>query len=105
MTESLVVVATFRPKPDSVADLTAAVQEYVPIAQQDDGNLHYALHEAGEGVLVLIEQWRDQAAFEQHGANEGFTAFSARVQPLMDGPIEARVLRPVPLGDDAKGAL
>ncbi|WIB62951.1 putative quinol monooxygenase [Curtobacterium sp. MCBD17_040] len=105
MTDPIVVVATFRPKPESVADLTAAVQEYVPVAQQDEGNLRYALHEAGEGVLVLIEQWSGQQALEQHGAAPEFTAFTQRVQPLLASPLEVRVLRPVPLGDDAKGAL
>jgi quinol monooxygenase YgiN len=105
MSESLVVIATFRPKPDSADDLLAVVRDYVPAAQQDDGNLQYALHEAGEGVLVLIEHWSDQQTFEGHGATPGFTAFSEALQPFLAGPLEVRVLRPVPIGDPAKGAL
>lgn len=105
MTEPIVVVATLRPKPDSAAELERLVADYVPTGQQDDGNLRYALHEAGEGVLVVIEQWASQAALEAHGANPAFTTFSTAARDLLASPLEVRVLRPKPLGDAAKGAL
>jgi quinol monooxygenase YgiN len=105
MTDPIVVVATLRPKPDSAAELERLVTGYVPTGQRDDGNLRYALHEAGEGVLVVIEQWASQAALEAHGANAAFTAFSTAAAELLASPLEVRVLRPKPIGDAAKGAL
>jgi quinol monooxygenase YgiN len=105
MTEPIVVVATLRPKSDSSAELERLVADYVPTGQQDDGNLRYALHEAGDGVLVVIEQWASQAALEAHGANPAFTAFSTAASELLASPLEVRVLRPKPLGEAAKGAL
>ncbi|KQO63137.1 putative quinol monooxygenase [Curtobacterium sp. Leaf261] len=105
MTELIVVVATLRPKQGSAEALSALVEQYVPVGQQDEGNLRYALHEAGEGILVMLEQWRDQQALEAHGANPAFTEFSTAAKDLLDGPLEVKVLRPRPLGDTAKGAL
>jgi quinol monooxygenase YgiN len=105
MTESIVVVATLRPKQGSAEALSALLEQYVPVGQQDDGNLRYALHEAGEDVVVILEQWRDQQALEAHGANPAFTEFAESAKELLDGPMEVKVLRPKPLGDAAKGAL
>ncbi|MFZ7088415.1 putative quinol monooxygenase [Curtobacterium sp. RRHDQ10] len=105
MTDPIVVVATLRPEPESAQELERLVEEYVPHGQEDEGNLRYALHEAGQGVLVIIEQWASQDALEAHGANPAFTAFSTAAAELLASPIEVRVLRPRPVGDGAKGAL
>lgn len=105
MTDPIVVIATLRPKPDSAAALLQLVEEYVPTGQQDEGNLRYALHEAGDGVLVVVEQWSSQDTLEAHGANPAFTEFSTAAKDLLASPLEVRVLRPRPLGDEHKGAL
>ena len=53
--------------------------ELVPASADEPGNVHYLAHRDPEDprVFLVYEQYRDQAAFEEHGATEHFQRLAA----------------------------
>ena len=50
----------------------ALVRELVEASRQEPGNVHYIAHRDPEDprVFLMYEQYRDQAAFEEHGQTD-----------------------------------
>ncbi|MDR3202541.1 MAG: antibiotic biosynthesis monooxygenase, partial [Bifidobacteriaceae bacterium] len=92
---SVVVVATFRPKPgqhDAVHALLAAAQTDV---FSEDGCELYALHE-GADRFVLVEKWATPQALAAHGEAEALTRLAAAAAPLVDPAVDLVELSPIP---------
>jgi quinol monooxygenase YgiN len=63
------------------------VRELTAASNAEPGNVHYIPHRDPEDprVFVLYEQYRDKAAFEEHGQTEHFKALAAgQLFPLME---------------------
>ena len=56
---------------DRVAEL---IPQLVEASRQEPGNVHYIAHRDPEDarVFLMYEQYRDKAAFEEHGQTEHF---------------------------------
>jgi quinol monooxygenase YgiN len=102
---SIVVVATLTPKPDAVDAVREALLAAVPKVHAEPGCERYALHEARDGSLVMIEQWAGPEALAAHGKGEPFTELSQQLEGKLAGAPQLQVLTAVPTGDQAKGAL
>ena len=69
---------------DRAADLIRRLGE---ASRQEPGVIHYIPHRDPENprVFVLYEQYRDKAAFEEHGQTEHFKNLAAgQLFPLME---------------------
>jgi quinol monooxygenase YgiN len=56
-------------------------------SQQEPGNIHYIPHRDPENpkVFMIYEQYRDKAAFEQHGQTDHFKSIALEeLFPLME---------------------
>ncbi len=55
------------------------VNELVKASRAEPGNVHYISHRDPENpcVFMLYEQYRDKAAFEEHGQTEHFKTLGA----------------------------
>jgi quinol monooxygenase YgiN len=55
------------------------IRELAPASAAEPGNVHYIPHRDPEDprVFVIYEQYRDQAAFEEHGQTEHFQRLAA----------------------------
>jgi quinol monooxygenase YgiN len=102
---SVVVVATITPQPEHAQAVRDAVLAAVPQVHTEEGCERYALHEARDGSLVMIEQWAGPEALAAHGKGEPFTELSQQLEGKLAGAPQLRVLTAVPTGDQAKGAL
>lgn len=60
------MVVTLTPHPEHYADVVGLLVEVIPAIQQDPGCLVYALHEAVDHTVVLVESWRDREAWLAH---------------------------------------
>jgi quinol monooxygenase YgiN len=63
------------------------VRELTAASAAEPGNVHYIPHRDPENprVFVLYEQYRDKAAFEEHGQTEHFKTLAAgQLFPLME---------------------
>jgi quinol monooxygenase YgiN len=102
---SVVVVATITPQPEHAQAVRDAVLAAVPQVHAEEGCERYALHEARDGSLVMIEQWAGPEALAAHGEGEPFTELSEQLEGKLAGAPQLQVLTAVPTGDQAKGAL
>ena len=85
-----VVVATITPQPEHAQAVREAVLAAVPQVHAEEGCERYALHEARDGSLVMIEQWAGPEALAAHGEGEPFTELSRRLEgKLAAGPLQA----------------
>jgi quinol monooxygenase YgiN len=55
------------------------LRELVPASAAEPGNVHYLAHRDPENprVFLMYEQYRDQAAFDEHGQTEHFQRLAA----------------------------
>jgi len=100
-----VVVATITPQAEHAEAVREAVLTAVPQVHAEEGCERYALHEARDGSLVMIEQWASPEALAAHGKGGPFTELSRQLDGKLAGAPELQVLQPVPTGDDGKGTL
>jgi quinol monooxygenase YgiN len=100
----VVVVATFKAKPESVETVRAACQRAVESVHSEPGCELYALHES-DGTFVFVEQWADADALKTHSTAPGVTTMFGEIGELLDGAPDIKMLQPVVAGDPAKGQL
>ncbi|MGY1711464.1 putative quinol monooxygenase [Geodermatophilus sp. SYSU D00758] len=101
----IVVVATISPQAEHAAEVREAVLAAVPQVHQEPGCARYALHEAQDGRLVMVEQWESPQALAAHGKGEALTELGRRLEGKLTAAPEVVVLTAVPAGDPGKGAL
>lgn len=99
-----VVIATITPKPDQIDAVEAALKELIPSVHEEDGCELYALHRSRDR-FVFVEKWRDMDALGVHGSGPNVKALNAKLEGLTAAATEVQVLRALPAGDGAKGAV
>src|SRR3954471_11671310 len=69
-----VLIARMTCREGEEARAEALVRELVQATRQEPGNVHYIAHRDPEDprVFLMYEQYRDKAAFEEHGSTEHF---------------------------------
>ena len=101
---SIVIVASFSPKPGRRDALRAAFLAAVPKVHAEPGCERYTVQEDEEG-FVFVERWASEEALAAHEKAEAFTTMMAAVGDDLAGPPGVRILSPRPAGDPAKGEL
>jgi quinol monooxygenase YgiN len=100
----VVVVATFKAKPESVDAVRDACTQAVEAVHEEPGCELYALHE-NDGTFVFVEQWADAGALKAHSTAPGVTTMFGAIGEHLDGAPDIKMLQPVVAGDPAKGQL
>jgi quinol monooxygenase YgiN len=92
----LSVFGRFHARPGQAEALAAALREVVPPSRAEPGCVFIeAYRSVQDGELFHIHsRWVDEAAFELHARLAHTMAFLARVQPLIDHPLEISRARP-----------
>jgi quinol monooxygenase YgiN len=81
-----VVVVTLTPRPDHYPDVVDLLCEVIPQIQEDPGCLLYALHEACDKTVVLIESWRDREAWLAHFSLPPILRLKQELTPWLAAP-------------------
>lgn len=103
---AIIVVATATPIPEYKDEVIAAFEAAEEtVHASEEGCLLYALHEAPDGKLVMIEKYADQAAVDTHRSGAGLAALIKALDGKLAAPMDVQVLAPHPAGSAAKGAL
>ncbi|HTM84180.1 MAG TPA: putative quinol monooxygenase [Mycobacterium sp.] len=100
----VVVVATLTVKPESMDTVQDILTETVAAVHNEPGCQLYSLHRT-DNTFVFIEQWADAEALQTHGTAPAVTGMFTAVRDHLDGPLEMKLLQPVPAGDPATGQL
>ncbi|WP_109211089.1 MULTISPECIES: putative quinol monooxygenase [Microbacterium] len=94
-TEAVVVVTVFRPRPEASGDLIGALREILPDVHREEGCLLYAIHDAEDGTIVLIEKWTSQAHLDRHNEGPVLAELDRRVDPFIGAPTTWTTMTPL----------
>ena len=95
----ILVIVTFRAKPEGLDALVEAAQVFVESSHGLAGGLFSALYRSPQDplTLTLVERFADQAALDRHMKAGYFHRFQVAQAPLVRQPTEAVVLGRVPV--------
>ena len=99
------VLAVFHPSPGHREHVLAALETAIPLVHDEPGCELYAITEAADGRLVMMEKWQSQQYLDDHSAGPTVAALVAALEGHLERPVEVTVLAPLPIGDPVKGAL
>mgnify|MGYP003504871079 len=105
MTSPVVVTAVFRPAEGARDAVLAALGRAIPEVHLEPGCELYAIHDAPDGSILMIEKWSSNDLLDEHGDSAAVTALRADLAGLLAEPIVVTRLAPVPIGDAGRGAL
>jgi quinol monooxygenase YgiN len=90
----------------SVKDGTALLKQYRDAVRKEDGNIRaYIAQELGRANrFIILEIWKDQAAFDAHGKSAGTTAFRDKLKAIANAPLDERVHNGLAVGEGAATA-
>ena len=91
----------------SVKDGVAALTQYRDASRKENGNLRAEVaREIGRpNRFVVLESWKDQAAFDAHGKSAATAAFRDKLKTIHNGPYDERIHNSLNVGpNDAAGA-
>lgn len=103
--EPVVVTAYFRPLPESRSAVLVALHEAIPRVHEEEGCELYAIHDAPDGSIVMLEKWSSAAELDAHSTGAPVAALVAALEGHLAGPVEVTRLAPLPVGDARRGAL
>lgn len=101
----IVVTAVFTPKAGALSHVAAALSPAIAEVHGEPGCLLYAIHEAPNGQIIMIEKWETAELLDAHGEGEAVKRLNASLEGLLQGPVEVTRLSPIPAGTEHQGTL
>jgi quinol monooxygenase YgiN len=101
----VVVVAVFHPVEGRTDDLIAALRASIPAVHHEHGCRLYAIHNAEDGTITMIEKWDTREALAAHAAGPAVKALDAAVAELIARPTTVTMMTPLPSGTAEQGEL
>ena len=102
---TIVVTAAFSPKEGAFGQVVAALSPAISEVHQEPGCLLYAIHEAPNNQILMIEKWESAALLDAHGQGEPVKRLNASLEGLLEKPVVVTRLTPIPAGTAQQGAL
>jgi quinol monooxygenase YgiN len=101
----VVVTAYFRPAPRKHERVVEALRPAIAAVHEEPGCELYAIHDAPDGTIVMIEKWTSIPELDDHGGGEAVQALNASLEGLLASPVEVTRLVPIPAGTEEQGQL
>lgn len=101
----VVVTAYFRPAPGQHERVVEALRPAIAAVHEEPGCELYAIHDAPDGTIVMIEKWTSTPELDDHGRGEAVQALNASLEGLLASPVEVTRLVAVPAGTEEQGQL
>ncbi|WP_423183384.1 putative quinol monooxygenase [Arthrobacter sp. NyZ413] len=102
---TVVVTAVFHPAQGKKELLTQALQSSIPAVHEEEGCLLYAIHDAADGTITMIEKWTTPDLLDAHAKGPAVAALDAAVGPLIEIPTTVTTMTPIDAGTPAQGLL
>ncbi len=101
----VVVTAVFVPREGLREQVIDALRPAIAEVHAEEGCILYAIHDAPDGSIVMLEKWESADLLEAHGSGEPVRRLNASLEGLLEKPVVVTVLTPLPAGTDSQGAL
>jgi quinol monooxygenase YgiN len=105
MPTPVVVTAYFHPAPGQHDQVVEALRPAIAAVHEETGCELYAIHDAPDGTIVMLEKWSSVGELDDHGAGEAVRALNASLEGLLAAPTDVTRLVPLPAGTDKQGQL
>ena len=103
--ETVVVVAVFTAAPGQLDALRSALVEAIPAVHEEEGCLLYAIHDAPDDQIYMLEKWTSAALLDAHGSGPAVARLQELTAGLTAGPTQVLRLSPIPAGTPEQGLL
>jgi quinol monooxygenase YgiN len=102
---TVVVTAVFHPIPGRTAELIEALRASIPAVHDEQGCRLYAIHDADDGTITMIEKWDSREDLAAHAAGPAVKRLEEAVAGLIARPTTVTTMRPLPAGTAEQGEL
>ena len=102
---TVIVTAVFQPKPGKQQELAEAMRRGIAAVHTEDGCELYAIHDAEDGTITMIEKWSSAEALDAHGDGDEVKILREDVADLVEKPATVTRMTPIPAGTEAQGQL
>lgn len=85
--------------------MVEALRPAIAEVHKEQGCLLYAIHEAPNGDIVMIEKWDSAELLDAHGAGVAVKRLGEALEGLLQKPVEVTRLAPIPAGTPTQGVL
>ncbi|MFV0426394.1 MAG: putative quinol monooxygenase [Beutenbergiaceae bacterium] len=100
---AVVVTAIFRPKEGAKDALKGALAEGIPAVHAEPGCELYAIHDADDGTIVMLEKWTSAADLQAHSQGAAVSRLNELVEPHMAEPVIVTTMVAIPAGTPQQG--
>lgn len=101
----VIVVAVFHPAAGRRAELVEALRASIPAVHREQGCRLYAIHDAEDDTITMLEKWDSAADLALHANGEAVDALKAAVDGLVSQPATVTTMTPIPAGTADQGEL
>lgn len=105
MSAPVIVTAVFTPTEGRKDDLVAALAATIPGVHAEKGCELYAIHDAADGTITMLEKWTTRDDLAAHAAGSATAALNAVIEGLIAQPVLVTTMDPIPTGTVAQGQL
>ena len=105
MSTPVVVTAYFHPAAGQHDQVVEVLEQAIPAVHEEPGCELYAIHDAPDGTIVMIEKWSSVGELDDHGGGEPVRALNASLEGLLASQTEVTRLVPLPAGTGKQGQL
>lgn len=105
MSQPVIVTAVFHPRPESRDVVIDALRPAIVAVHEEPGCELYAIHEAADGSLVMIEKWESVELLDAHGSSPAVAALVAKIGEHLTAPVDVTRMTAIPMGTATQGAL
>ena len=95
-----VVTAVFVPAEGKRAELTDALRATMPAVHGEEGCLLYAIHDASDGTITMIEKWTSAQALDAHSQGDPVAALTPRQREVLQLLAEGRAAKEIAAQDE-----
>ena len=65
----------------------------------------YAIHDAEDGTITMIEKWASRAHLDAHSKGSAVATLQTSIEGLIAAPPVVTLMAPIPMGEPERGAL
>jgi len=104
-TETVVVVAVFTAATGKLDALRTALVEAIPAVHAEAGCELYAIHDAPDDQIYMIEKWSSADLLDAHGDGPAVARLQELIAGLTAGPPQVLRMGPIAAGTPEQGLL
>lgn len=91
--QMIIVTAKITAKPGERNAIVSKAKDLIKSSRSESGCISYNLYASTEndGVLVMLEQWKDQDVLDSHLETEHFKAFGRAIEDILARELDINV--------------